>query len=98
MKCLLRIGAYRIVWQSGVRTFAVRKGGGATAWPWRQLTVPWIGSFVLGRTRPRPMLHVPRADRLHLIRADPTQDVGPCDCSIGVDHDGPPVLQDGETS
>ncbi len=97
MKRIVKIGRYRVDWEPGGRAFAVRSGGGATAWPWRELALPGIGSFVLGRTRPRPVAHTPRQDRLHLMRPDPTQDAGPCDCAIGVDHDGPAALRDGGT-
>lgn len=93
---IYRLGAHRIDWRPGGRVFAAWSGGGATEWPWRQLVVPWIGSFTLSRTRPRPMPHVPRPDRLHLMRADPTQDAGPCDCLIGVDHDGPAALREAD--
>lgn len=94
-KCIFKIGAYRVDFTRVAGGFAVRSGGQATEWPWRQLVIPGVGSLVLGRTRPRPMPHVPRPDRLHLSRTDPTQDAGPCDCPIGMDHDGPAALRDG---
>lgn len=94
---LLSVGRWRLDFTRYSRyRFAVRSGGQATEWPWRQMTLPGVGSFVLGRTKPRPMPHEPRADRLHLSRPDPTEDAGPCDCPLGVDHDGPGVLRGGE--
>jgi hypothetical protein len=32
--------------------FHYRRCGRATPWPWRELTVPFLGAFVIGRTRP----------------------------------------------
>lgn len=89
MSKIVSLGRYRLDFhRSQPHRFALRKGGWLTEWPWREVAIPGIGSFVLGRTRPRPMPHEPRPDRLHLSRADPTQDAGPCDCPLGVDHDG----------
>lgn len=95
MKKIIAAGRWRLNFERyKPHRFAVRRGGQATAWPWWKVTIPGVGALVLGRTRPRPMPHVPRPDRLHLLRADPTQDAGPCDCPLGVDHDGPAALRE----
>jgi hypothetical protein len=84
---IFKVGRYRVDIHRHKGGFAVRSGGRETEWPWREIAIPRVCSVLIGRTCPRSIPHVPRTDRLHLSRTDPTQDVGPCDCPIGVDHD-----------
>lgn len=98
-KKIIAVGRWRLDFERFSRyRLAFRSGGQATAWPWREVAIPGVGSLVLGRTRPRPIPHEVRPDRLHMSRPDPTQDAGPCDCSIGADHDGPARFPEGEPS
>lgn len=89
---VFKIGRYRLDFERYRRArFAIRSGGQATAGPWREWSIAGVGSLILSWSQPEP--YVPRPDRLHLSRTDPTLDAGPCDCSIGMDHDGPAALR-----
>lgn len=52
----VRVGPYRLdVSRRTGMSFAVRSGGDATPWPWREIVVPGIAAFVLSRTRTRQL-------------------------------------------
>jgi hypothetical protein len=52
MKKIVALGRWRLDFERyrGAR-FAVRSGGQATPGPWRELSIPRVGSLVLGWTR-----------------------------------------------
>lgn len=49
-----KLGAYRLDFERcQPPRFTVRRAGRATPWPWRELCVPAVGSFIVSRTRPK---------------------------------------------
>lgn len=51
----MRLGRFRVDFERNrERRFAVRSGGQATAGPWRELVIPWVGSFIFSRAQPLP--------------------------------------------